>query len=186
MTPEQILAVSQRATCLYTEVEVEAALDTMAAAITDKLANRNPLLLSVMQGAVIVTGKLATRLSFPLQMDYLHATRYRQQTRGSKLQWKHYPQTPLADRVVLIIDDILDQGNTLLAIKQYVQQQHAGEVLTAVLVHRQQPRKLPAIAADFVGLLHTDDHYLYGYGMDYKGYLRNCAGIFAVAACDCN
>lgn len=185
MTPQQIIAVSERATCLHSEAEVEAVLDTMAEQISAQLAAKNPVLLSVMNGAVIVAGKLATRLNFPLQMDYLHATRYRNQTRGSELEWKHYPETSLQDQVVLIIDDILDEGDTLRAIKQYVQEHGAAEVYTAVLVNKCHDRKLPDMTADFVGL-DIEDYFLYGYGMDYKGYLRNAAGIYAVDPADCD
>ncbi|MCY4357757.1 MAG: hypoxanthine-guanine phosphoribosyltransferase [Gammaproteobacteria bacterium] len=184
-TPGAILAVHERATCLYNEVEVEAVLDTMATAITQRLAESNPILLSVMNGAVIVAGKLATRLHFPLRMDYLHATRYLNRTRGGKLEWKHTPDIDLTGQVVLVIDDILDEGDTLLTITKYLHSRGAGEVYTAVLVDKQHNRKMPDIKADFVGLC-IADHYLYGYGMDYKGYLRNSAGIYAVDPNDCD
>ncbi|HJN96546.1 MAG: hypoxanthine-guanine phosphoribosyltransferase [Gammaproteobacteria bacterium] len=180
---EQISAVSKRARCLHTEQQVEAALDAMAAAITERLHDSNPVLLCIMNGGLIVCGKLATRLNFPLQMDYLHATRYRDKTVGADLQWKSYPVTPLAGRVVLIVDDILDEGATLASIVEYCTKQGASEVLTAVLVEKQHARKLSDLQADFVGL-EVEDFYFYGYGMDYKGYLRNAAGIFAVAEQD--
>jgi hypoxanthine phosphoribosyltransferase len=180
---EQISAVRKRACCLHTEQQVEAALDAMAVAITKRLSDSNPVLLCIMNGGLIVCGKLATRLNFLLQMDYLHATRYRDKTVGADLQWKSYPETPLAGRVVLVVDDILDEGATLQNIIEYCSAQGASEVLSAVLVEKQHKRKLPDLQADFVGL-EVDDFYLYGYGMDYKGYLRNAAGIFAVAQQD--
>ena len=185
MNPDDITAVSNRATCLHNAERVEAVLDNMAAAITAKLADQNPVLLTVMNGGVIVSGKLATRLDFPLQMDYLHASRYRNKTHGSELQWKHYPEVSLAGRVVLVIDDILDEGETLAAIIDYVRGQGAAAVHTAVLVNKMHARKAPGVSADFVGL-EIEDYYLYGYGMDYRGYLRNAPGIFAVDPDDCD
>ena len=181
-TPAHILRVSARAHCLYTEAEVEAALDRLAQEITAKLAESNPLLLCVMTGAVVVTGKLATRLAFPLQIDYLHATRYRAATSGGELVWERHPAASLAGRTVLIIDDILDEGITLARIVEYCREQGCKRVLVAVLVNKIHDRKAP-IEADFVGL-DTEDYYLYGYGMDYKGYLRNAPGIYAVAPKD--
>ena len=87
------------------------------------------------------------------------------------------PTTPLSGRSVLIIDDVLDEGITLAAIKDYCLEQGAIEAYTAVLVDKLLDHDKP-IHADFVGLT-VENHYLFGYGMDYKGYLRNAAGIYA-------
>ena len=183
LTLQQVNEVSSRSDCLYSEEEIEAGLDRLAADITEEIGSKNPVLLSVMNGAVIMVGKLAPRLGFPLQMDYVHATRYRKQTRGGELEWKHYPEARLTDKVVLVVDDILDEGDTLLAIKEYVLKEGASAVYTAVLVNKLHDRKAPGLAADFVGL-EVEDRYLYGYGMDYKGYLRNAPGIYAVSSED--
>ncbi|MBL4821702.1 MAG: hypoxanthine-guanine phosphoribosyltransferase [Gammaproteobacteria bacterium] len=179
MTPEEVKKVSATARCLYTEIEVEAALDRMAAAISGVLEQSSPILLCVMNGGLIVSGKLATRLRFPLQMDYLHATRYQDKTVGAELQWKVYPSLSLKQRTVLIVDDILDEGVTLGKIITYCQEQGARKIYTAVLVDKQHARKEAGISADFVGV-EAEDYYLFGYGMDYQGYLRNAAGIYAI------
>ena len=184
MTPEQIRQVSRRARCLYSEAAVERALDNMAAAIGAKIGAGNPIVLCLMNGGLITTGKLATRLDFPLQLDYLHATRYREQTSGSEeLRWEAYPQLSLTNRVVLVVDDILDQGLTLEGVLSYCREQGAEAVYAAVLINKTPARKLSPLVADFVGLEIGDD-YVFGYGMDYRGYLRNAAGIFAVAKQD--
>ena len=183
MTPEKLAQVQSRARCLHTETEVEAALDAMAVSISRQLSTTNPLLLCVMQGGLIVTGKLATRLAFPLQLDYLHATRYRERTSGGDLHWRQYPAQSLQGRTVLVIDDILDEGKTLEAIVNYCKEQGSREVYSAVLVNKIHQRRQSTIKADFIGL-EIEDFYLFGYGMDYKGYLRNAAGIFAIAEVD--
>ena len=131
------------------------------------------------------SGKLLTRLAFPLQIDYLHATRYRNNTQGSELEWHRLPALSLHGRDVLILDDILDEGATLAAVVAHCRAQGAARVLTAVLVDKHHERKVPGIRADFVGL-RVEDRYLYGYGMDYRGYLRNAAGIYAVDPVDCD
>ena len=183
MTPEQVKQVWARARCLYSEAEVEAALDRMADEITGRLAASNPILMCVMHGGLIVTGKLAARLPFVLQLDYLHATRYRDQTSGADLQWRSRPTLNLQDRVVVLIDDILDEGETLHQVRNFCLDQGCAEVFSAVLIDKQHDRKTTPITADFVGL-QTEDYYLFGYGMDYKGYLRNAAGIFAIDDAD--
>lgn len=180
---ETIKQVQARSRCIFDETRVEAALDQLAINITARLAERNPVVLCVMNGAIVTVGKLVTRLRFPLQIDYIHATRYRNKTSGGQLEWKAHPTLSLKDRSVLIVDDILDEGLTLEQIVAYCQQAGANEVLTAVLVNKKLESKKSGIKADFVAL-ETGNHYLFGYGMDYKGYLRNAPGIFAVDDAD--
>jgi len=170
--------VYRNAELIYSPGVVEDALDCMARDIDTQLRQRDPLVLCVMTGALIPTGKLLTRLDFPLQIDYVHPTRYNGATSGGELQWKVPPTVPVKDRVVLIVDDIFDEGHTLMAVVDYCQRAGASEVLTAVLVNKIHSRKTPLQPA-FVGL-EVEDRYVFGCGMDYKGYLRNVAGIFAV------
>lgn len=162
---------------LYDEQAVEAALDNMAADINSKLADSNPLVLCVMNGGIVVSGKLLTRLTMPLNIDAINASRYRNQTFGGGIEWILKPHASLQDRTVLIIDDILDEGITLAAIYEYCIEQGARAVYSAVLIDKNTGYDKP-IAADFVGLI-TENRYLFGYGMDYKGYCRNAAGIYA-------
>lgn len=173
----QVLA---EADCLVSEPQVHAAIQSMANAITDRLKDSNPLLFCVMNGGLILTGQLLPLLKFPVQAEYLHATRYRQETTGGILEWKLRPEESMQDRTVLVVDDILDEGNTLAAIVDYCQSKGAREVLTAVLVDKRHDRKArPGLKADFTGL-DVEDRFLFGFGMDYKGYWRNAPGIYAV------
>lgn len=172
--------VLDEADCLCPEQEVQAAIARMAKAITARLADANPVLFCVMNGGLIFSGQLLPQLRFPLQAEYLHASRYRHETSGGRLEWKVQPAVNLQGRCVLIVDDILDEGTTLLAIADYCRAQGADEVLTAVLVEKDHNRKArPGLKGDFSGLL-IEDRFLFGYGMDYKGYWRNAPGIYAV------
>jgi hypoxanthine phosphoribosyltransferase len=175
---EEVRKVRAEADCLYGAAEVDAALDRLAAAISARHRDNNPLILCVMNGGLITTGCLLLRLDFPLEHDYLHATRYRGGTRGGELDWKAEPGISLRDRHVIVVDDILDEGYTLAAIVDHCRAQGAASVESVVLVEKLHERK-HGIQADYVGL-QTEDRYLFGYGMDYKGYWRNAAGIFAV------
>ena len=174
---KEIELIRQQAICLHDEQQVEAALDKMASEISAQLHDSNPLLLCVINGGIIATGKLLPRLNFPLTLDSIHASRYRNSTAGSEIHWLFKPTTPLTGRTVLIIDDILDEGHTLKAIVDYCHEQGAHKVYTAALLDKMLGVAKP-IQADFVGL-EVENHYLFGYGMDYKGYLRNAAGIYA-------
>jgi len=178
VSPELAQQVYDEADCLFDRQQVEAALARMAEAISAQLASKNPLVLTVMSGALIPAGILLSHLDFPLHIDYIHASRYRGETSGGELHWRVSPRYPLAGRVVLIIDDILDEGLTLQAIIESCREQGAAEVYSAVLVKKLHERNV-GIEADFVGL-EVEDRYVFGFGMDYKEYLRNAPGIFAV------
>lgn len=172
-----IQRVQQQATLLHSQTEIDSAIERMASTINAQLANCNPLVLCVINGGIIVTGQLLPKLKFPLTLDSIHATRYRGATSGSEIHWLFTPSTPLQGRTVLIVDDILDEGHTLQAIHSWCREQGAEAVYSAVLVEKNLGYEKP-IQADYVGLT-TANHYLFGYGMDYKDYLRNAAGIFA-------
>lgn len=176
----KIQSILTEADCLYNFAEINEALDRMAKEITPKLKNKNPLILCVMTGALITTGHLVTRLPFPLEIDYIHATRYSGTTRGGDLHWLVEPRHNLKNRTVLIVDDIMDGGLTLSAIIDYCKQAKAKEIYSAVMVSKNRVRE-PGVhfEPDFVGL-RTEDKYLFGFGLDYQEYLRNVPGIYYV------
>lgn len=181
--PEEVRAVQARADLLHSAAEVDAAYDRLAAAITERLHDANPVVLVVLNGGVVPAGQLLPRLAFPLQMGYLHATRYRGDTRGGTLHWVVKPRPEVAGRTVLVLDDIFDEGYTLEAIVRELRAMGAREVLSAVLVDKVHARKVPGFSVDFVGL-QVPDRYVFGCGMDYHEYLRNLPGVYAVGAGD--
>ncbi|MEM1244410.1 MAG: hypoxanthine-guanine phosphoribosyltransferase [Pseudomonadota bacterium] len=182
--PQDIYRVYKNATCLYTKEQVEQALDRLAQEIRYNLEDKNPVLLTVMVGGMIPAAHLLTRIDFPLELDYAHATRYQSGVEGKELIWKNEPSTKLKERTVLILDDILDGGLTLMAVKKYCEAQGTKQVQTAVLVDKQGTRLEGGLAkADYTGLT-IEDYYVFGYGMDYYEYLRNAPGIYAVSTED--
>lgn len=178
VTTQEIETVRAEADCLFTAEQIDEILDTMAAAISSRLAGQNPLILSVLIGGIMPTAELLKRLDFPLQVDYVHANRYREKTSGGTLHWLREPGD-LRGRSVLVIDDILDEGHTLKAIADSCREAGAAEVLTAVLADKQVARDNGLKHADFTGVS-IPNRYVFGCGMDYKGYLRNLHGIYAV------
>lgn len=179
--PEYIKEVYEKSTCLFKKEEVDVALDCMAKNIHDKLHDKNPIFLCVMIGGFIPLGHLLTRLDFPLEVNYVHATRYRGELTGGEIHWKVKPPVSVKDRNVVVVDDILDGGVTLAAIVNEVKAMGAKETYTAVLVDKHHKRVEKGLShADFVGL-EVDDHYVFGYGLDYREYLRNAPGIYMVA-----
>jgi hypoxanthine phosphoribosyltransferase len=176
----KIQAVLENAECLYSYSEINQALDRMAEEITQQLKDTNPLVLCVMTGALIPTAHLVTRLHFPLEIDYIHVTRYQGSTRGGDLHWLVEPRQNLKDRTIIIIDDIMDGGLTLSAIIDYCQQAGAKAIYSGVMVSKNRTRE-PGVRfePDFVGV-RVEDKYVFGFGLDYEEYLRNVPGIYAV------
>jgi hypoxanthine phosphoribosyltransferase len=176
MTPAEALA---RSDVLHDRAAVAAAYDRLAADIERALGARDPLLLCVMVGGLMPAAELARRFGFPFQLDYLHATRYRGDTRGAALEWRARPSLPLAGRCVLLVDDILDEGVTLRAVAADCRARGAAEVRIAVLVKKDHARRVAGVEADFVGL-RVPDRYVFGCGMDYREYHRNLPEIRAL------
>lgn len=182
MQLDEVLRITTDAECLHDREAVNTAIRTMAGDITSRLAERNPVVLSVLNGGIFFTGELLLHLVFPLELDSIKAGRYQGETRGSEMRWQLAPSISLKGRTVLLVDDILDEGITLAEIKRYCLEAGATEVFVAVLIDKQIGRVKPC-QPDFVGLT-TEDRYLFGYGLDYKNYLRNWPGIFACKSVD--
>ena len=178
MNIEDIKKVESESDCLCDAEKLNTVLDILADKISSDLEDKDPLILCVMTGGIIPVGHLATRLSFPLQIDYIHATRYRGETTGGELHWLQEPSISLQGRNVLIVDDIFDEGITLLEIDKYCKGKGAANVYSAVLVNKVHDRKVN-FKPDYIGL-ELEDRYLFGFGMDYKNYLRNINAIHAV------
>lgn len=178
ISAEEAQAVLDRSECIVDDITVQKALDKIALEIIECMENDNPLVLCVMTGGIIATSEIVKRLPFSLELDYLHATRYGDQIVGETLDWIVKPRKALKGRTVLIIDDILDVGKTLSEIVEFCKAEGASKTYTAVLVNKEHDRKEGMSVADFTGIT-VPDKYVFGYGMDYKHYLRNVKGIFA-------
>lgn len=176
----EITAVKKNADLLFSPQQIDHAIEQMAAGINRDLTATNPVVYAVMYGALVLMGHLVTRLNFPLEISYLHATRYRNQTTGSQLDWRTFPVQDVRDRTVLIVDDIYDEGGTLAAIYDHCQEAGARSIHIAVLVNKVHNRKERAdLCIQYTGL-QCPDRFIFGFGMDYKGYWRNTEAIYAV------
>ena len=178
MSPDEAKRILAEGDLIVSADDIQAALARLAAAIGMRLGEANPLVLTVMGGAVVFAGQLLPRLAFPMECDYLHATRYGELTSGGELAWVVEPRASIAGRTVLVLDDILDEGITLAAIKRHLLAQGAKECLLAVLTEKDLGREKP-VAADFVGV-RLPNRYVFGCGMDVKGAWRNLPAIYAV------
>jgi hypoxanthine phosphoribosyltransferase len=170
--------ILQGAEVLLSAEQVKAAVHRVAREINAKLADEHPLVLSVMGGAVIFTGQLLPMLNFPLEFDYLHVSRYGNEKQGAELHWKVAPHENVRGKTVLVLDDILDEGETMHAIKQRVMALGASKFYSAVFADKENGKVKP-IQADFVGTT-LPNRFVFGFGMDIQGAWRNLPAVYAL------
>ncbi|MEM7400624.1 MAG: hypoxanthine-guanine phosphoribosyltransferase [Pseudomonadota bacterium] len=180
---QEISQVLKSADVLISEKEINQAIDRVAEGIEAVTQNVVPIFLCVMKGGAMFTSALMQRIKSPMVLDYVHVDRYRNNTRGSSIHWHKEPDTSLEGRVVVIVDDILDEGYTLRELIAYCEAKGAKKVFSAVLLKKNLTNKPTDTTADFIGM-EVNDRYVFGWGMDYKGYLRNQSSIFAIAESD--
>ena len=175
---EEAQRILDTAEQIISATEVSQTVERMAADINAALGGKYPLVLSVMGGAVVFTGQLLPLLKFPLDFDYLHVSRYNNETQGGQVNWKVAPRENVSGRVVLVLDDILDEGITLAAIRERIMEQGAKAFYSAVFADKNIGRSKP-ISADFVGVT-LPNRYVFGFGMDVNGAWRNLPAIYAI------
>lgn len=168
----------ERSDLVSSAAQVEAAIGKVAAEIQRQFKDRYPLVLIVMGGAVVFAGQLLPKLRMPLDLDYIHATRYGAATSGGGIEWRVEPPQGVRGRAVLVLDDILDGGQTMAAIRDRLLELGASSFHCAVLVEKILQKEKP-LKADFVGLT-IPDRFVFGCGMDAKGYWRNLPEIRAM------
>ncbi len=177
--PENLDQALCHAEKLYGRTRIEAAITRMGTELDPLLNGEQAIFISVMQGAVVFAGALALAIHSPLEFDYVHATRYQGNTTGGELQWRRPPQIPMAGRTIILADDILDEGHTLVAIRAWCLAHGARRVLIAVLCVKRHDRCVPGLHADSFGV-EVPDRYVFGYGMDFQKQGRNLPAIYAL------
>ena len=177
MSGQQARDILHQAELIVPAAQVQAVMLRMAQEINAALSDKYPVVLSVMGGAVVFTGQLLPLLNFPLDFDYLHVSRYGDNQQGGELMWKVEPGENIAGRVVLVLDDILDEGATMAEIKRRVLDLGASEFYSAVFADKLKDKVKP-VRADFVGVT-VPDRFVFGFGMDMQGAWRNLPTIYA-------
>ena len=171
-------AMLENADLLFSMEAINQALDSMAQAITADYSTLNPVMLCVMNGAVMTAGHLLPRLPFRLELDYIHATRYGDKTVGGELVWQAQPRIDLAGRHVILIEDIYDEGLTLAALREYCLDAGAATVRCVCLLDKKRHGQI-GIAPEYLGLT-VPDRYVFGFGMDVEGSWRNVPAVYAL------
>lgn len=178
------LDLLRRSQCILSTAEVDAAVERVASSLNQTLRDSGeiPLALVLMRGGLIFAGHLLTQLDFPLEIGYVDVSRYGSNTRGGELHWRVDAFENVKGRTVLLIDDILDAGLTLAAVRERLVKEGAQRVLIAVFVDKQNGLVKP-VQADFCGAA-VPDCYVFGFGMDVHGLWRNLPAVYALPAQD--
>ena len=176
---QQLRASKARAELVYSAGQINTAVESMAVQLAAKVADKNPILLCVMNGGLTLSADLMRCLDCVVRFDYLQVARYHDTTIGGSLRWLKAPALSLENQTVVIVDDIYDEGCTMAELVAYCRRHGASEVISVVLVLKNKNTRRPGGRPDVYGL-QVDDRYVFGYGMDYRGYWRNVAAIYAV------
>ena len=179
---ERARALLANAEPICDEASVKEAVARVARTLNQRYGDPDeaafPLVLGVMGGAVVFTEQLLTQLTFPLEFDYIHVSRYGDDDKGGSVVWKVIPRSNVSGRTVIVLDDILDEGETLAHVKQRLLDMGAKEVILCVFADKDLGRAKP-VQADIVGLS-IPNKFVVGFGMDAYGYWRNLPGLWAI------
>ena len=175
---QEALRLLAEAEVVCTPERVQTEVARMAREITARLEGEFPVVLSVMGGAAVFTGQLLPQLAFPLEFGAIEVTRYNNDIEGREITWRLPPRDNVRERTVLVVDDILDEGITLAAIRKTLLEMGAAKVLSAVFADKDLGREKP-VTADFVGVT-VPNRYVFGFGMDAYGLWRNLPAIYAL------
>ena len=115
----------EKSRVIFDREQVMSAVEKMADEINAFYGDEPIIMIAVMTGAIIPAAWLVTRLKMPVQIDFVHATRYQSGLYGAELEYRVSPRLSLEGKEVLVVDDIFDEGDTLAAIKGSCEQRKA-------------------------------------------------------------
>ena len=169
----------EHSSLVATKEEVEEAVVRLAQKVNEFYGDQSIIMLAVMTGAIIPAAWLAAKLKMPIQIDFIHATRYAGQTQGGELDFRVPPRLNLQGHDILIVDDIYDVGLTLELIERYCVARGARSVNSAVLVRKLHERETAGELPRFIGM-DVADKYVFGCGMDAYEHWRHLDEIRAL------
>lgn len=157
---------------LFSETEIRAGIDRVAAQVTEFYRGTELTVVSVLKGSCIFCADLIRRIPIPLQLSFIAASSYGDGTTSGRLDVSYVPAgNEIEGRRLLLVDDILDTGQTLRHLKQELLDRGAREVRTCVFLDK-PARRAVELEADF-RVLHAPDLFVVGYGLDFAGMYRN-------------
>ena len=157
---------------LFPEATIVEGIDRVAKEVTTHYQGRPFTVISVLKGSCIFASDLIRRIPIPLELGFCAASSYREGTRSGDLNIQFLPEpSEVQGHNLLLVDDILDTGKTMHALKREFLAQGAREVLSCVFLDKPSRRTLE-FEADF-RVFEVEDLFVVGYGLDFAGRYRN-------------
>ncbi len=161
---------------LFNRQEIEAAVRRLASEISKDYRNKNPVLLGILRGSFVFLADLIRHLDFPLEVDFIGLSSYGSSTQTSgKIKVVKKLETPVQDRNVLIVEDIVDTGLTTAFLIDYLKKRKAASVRLCALTDKPSRREVP-VKIDYIGFT-VPNKFLVGYGLDANQKFRNLPDI---------
>lgn len=177
MTKRELIQVHDKKFRLFIrDAEIQKEVTRIAGEMNRDLANRDPIFLGILNGAFMFASDLYKQLDFPCQITFLKLASYSgTYSTGSVKQLIGIGQD-LKDRVVVVLEDIVDTGVTLETIIRQLSGYQPREIRVATFLHKPDAA-LTEVNLDYVGM-HIPNDFIIGYGLDYDGYGRNFKEIY--------
>lgn len=157
---------------LYSEEQIRTRIQEMGEELYQKFEGRNPLFLGVLKGSFIFMADIVRACQVKSDIEFIAVSSYQNGTTSSGVvQITHDLQQDITDREIVVIEDILDSGNTLYFLKNYFLTKGAKSVTVVTLLDKPS-RRAKAITADLAGF-EVPDEFVVGYGLDYAQQYRN-------------
>ena len=157
---------------LFTEQELKDRVAELAAQIDRDYAGKEPMLISVLRGSFIFMADLARAITLPCTVDFMAVSSYGSGTTSSgQVKITKDLSESIEGRDIIVVEDILDSGNTLSYLFQLLQARHPASVRLCTLLDKPSRRTKP-VTADYTGFT-VEDLFVVGYGLDYAEKYRN-------------
>jgi len=170
---------------LYSQEEIAARLDQLAVQITEDYHGMDLTVLAILNGSLIFMSDLLRRIPLPLQLDCLRVKSYYGGTTSTgRVEFDHAALPLVHGRHVLLLDDILDSGNTLASITETIRLEAGPLSLKSCVLLRKMKKRSLSIEADYVGF-DIEDEFVVGYGLDYQERYRNLPLIGVLKTEEC-
>ena len=138
------------------------------------------VLVVILKGATVFAADLLRSLNIPAELEFVRASSYPTGTSSSgRLKLAHMVEGPLVGRHVLLVEDIIDSGVTVNAVRKRIRRLGASSVRLAALLDRPARRQVE-VEIDFTGFV-IPDRFVIGYGLDYAGLYRELPGIYSLS-----
>ena len=119
LSSQQLQQVKDNSDLIFSASQIKAAVEKMGLELEANIQNKNAILICVMNGGIMMTSDLLRSMDCDVSLDSLLGGRYRDKTVGGSLHWLKEPQLPLEDQTVVLVDDIYDEGYTMVELVSY-------------------------------------------------------------------